>query len=294
MKIALLPNLTREPAKETTLEICKWLKEYGAEYACTDDDFPEFSGTLLKRHMEFSKLISWCDAVITVGGDGSMLMAAKKTVDFLKPILCINAGRLAFMAGLERDELHLLKALIDGTYYHDKRMLIEASLIRDGKSISKYHCINDVVLSRPQQMKIADINVECDGRHVNTYRADGIIIATPTGSSAYSLSAGGPILNPSIEAIVVSPICPQSLFARSIVFSSDNKVDIYCAPESRNSDLILSCDGEFCETIHKGDIISISKSDKYVDFIRIKEENFLEILNNKLAGRNEVKSCERP
>lgn len=294
MKVALLPNLTRSPAKETTLEICRWLKEYGAEYACTDEDYPAFSGSTDIRHMEFSKLIDWCDAVITVGGDGSMLMAAKRTVDFRKPILCINAGRLAFMAGLERDELRLLKALIDGTYSHDTRMLIEASVIRNGETVSKYHCINDVVLSREQHMKIADINVDCDGRHVNTYRADGIIVATPTGSSAYSLSAGGPILNPSLEAIVVTPICPQSLFARSIVFSSDNRVDIYCAPESRNSDLILSCDGELYETIHEGDVVSISKSDKYVDFIRIKEENFLEILNNKLAGGNEVKSCECP
>ena len=285
MKIALLPNLTRSKAKKITLEICDWLDKYGADYACLSENKDDFKETELNSFKEFEELISWCDLVITIGGDGSMLMAAKRTVDYQKPILCINAGHLAFMAGLEADELYLLKKLIDGEYTHDRRMLIDVSHYRDGKILSRHHCINDVVVSRGNRMTIANLNVDFDGRHINTYRADGLIVATPTGSSAYSLSAGGPILNPSIEAIVVTPICAQSFFARPIVFSSDNRIDVYQSPDEVERELIMSCDGEEPEKVRKGDVISISKSEKYVDFIRIKNESFLEILNNKLAGK---------
>ena len=203
MKIALLPNLTRDRAQEVTIDICKWLDEYGAEYACLDGYKKPFESVENMKYMFFTDLISWCDVVISVGGDGSMLNAAKNTVDYEKPILCINAGRLAFMAGLESNELSLLKELIDGNYYIDKRMLLDVKVIRDGIVINQDHCINDVVLARGATLKITDIDIDCDGKRINTYRADGIIVATPTGSSAYSLSAGGPVINPSIEAIVI-------------------------------------------------------------------------------------------
>ncbi|MBQ9066562.1 MAG: NAD(+)/NADH kinase [Clostridia bacterium] len=284
MKIALLPNLTRTRAAQTTQDICGWLSRYGAEYACTAETaagLPEIPGLRIRP---FPELMNWCDVVITVGGDGSMLVAAKHTVDYEKPILCINAGHLAFMAGLERNELSLLKQLIDGNYEIDRRMLLDAKLIRKGKVIDSRHCINDAVLSRGKTIKITDINVSCDDRLINTYRADGIIVATPTGSSGYSLSAGGPVINPSIEAIVVTPICPQSLFARSIVFSSENRIDIACDPKASNKDLVLSFDGEDAIEVLPDDVISLSKSEKYASFIRIKNDSLFEILNQKLSG----------
>lgn len=284
MNIALLPNLTREKAKDVTTEICSWLKKYGADYATLCDYKDAFSQINDMSFMAFDDMLKWCDAVISVGGDGSMLSAAKSTVDYDKPILCINAGRLAFMAGLESNELELLKKLIDGDYTTDPRMLLDVSVERNGKEIYSSHCINDVVLARGATLKITDICVNCDGKLINTYRADGIIVATPTGSSAYSLSAGGPVINPSIEAILVTPICPQSLFARSIVFSDKNKIEIYCGENTTNTDLFLSCDGEESKTIIKGDVISVKKSHKYAKFIRIKNDEFFEILNNKLAG----------
>ena len=284
MKIALLPNLTREKAKDVTFEICKWLDTYGAEFACLELYKDVFASVENMRAMTFTELITWCDAVICVGGDGSMLNAAKQTVDFEKPILCINAGRLAFMAGLESNELELLKNLIDGNYTIDRRMLLDVKIVRNGEVISEEHTINDAVLARGALLKITDINVDCDGKRSNSYRADGVIVATPTGSSAYSLSAGGPVINPSMEAIVVTPICPQSLFARSIVFSAENKIELYCDKESGNTDLYLSIDGETSKNITAGDKIEITKSEKFAEFIRIKEDAFFEILNNKLAG----------
>ena len=213
-----------------------------------------------------------------------MLHAAKRIVDYDKPILCINAGRLAFMAGLERDELSLLKNLSSGDYFIDRRMLIDVSLVRNGEVIKQGQCINDAVLCRGEDLKISDINVDCDGRRINTYRADGVIVATPTGSSAYSLSAGGPVIDPGIEAIVVTPICAQSLFARSIVFSSENRIAVYVDPKSSTQNQVLCFDGE--ETLHveAEDVIYATKSKKYVNFIRIKNDSFFDILNKKLAG----------
>lgn len=288
MKIGLLPNLTRAMALETTVSICGWLRRYGAEFACLPENGRELSEIDGMQVREFPELMNWCDTVITVGGDGSMLLAAKRVVDYDKPILCINSGHLAFMAGLERNEMPLLKNLIDGEYEIDNRMLIDAKLIRNGEVIENRHCINDAVLCRGRTVKITDLDISCDDRLTNTYRADGIIVATPTGSSGYSLSAGGPVINPSIEAIVVTPICPQSLFARSIVFSPDNKIEISCDPRSSNHDLVVSFDGEEVINFLPDDILSITKSKKYASFIRIKNENFFEILNKKLAG-TEVK-----
>ena len=284
MKIALLPNLTRTLAEETTINICGWLRRFNAEVACLPEDSGRIGEIFGMQVKDFEELMAWCDTVITVGGDGSMLRAAKRVVDYDKPILCINSGHLAFMAGLERNELPLLKNLINGEYEIDNRMLIDARLIRKGKVIAKRHCINDVVLSRGRSVKISDIDIYCDDRLTNTYRSDGIIVATPTGSSGYSLSAGGPVINPSIEAIVVTPICPQSLFARSIVFSPDNKLEISADPKARNHDLVVSFDGESVIDYEPDDIIRITKSEKYASFIRIKNENFFEILNKKLAG----------
>ena len=284
MKVALLPNLTRERAPEVTLDICHWLDKYGAEYAMLEN----YDDTLLQvesmNTMSEETLLSWCDVVITVGGDGSMLMAAKRTVEYQKPVLCINAGRLAFMAGLESNELELLKDLLNGNYHWDKRMLLDVTLERNGKIILKDRAINDVVLARGEQMKMTDLVVNCNGRKILKYHADGMIVATPTGSSGYSLSAGGPVVNPVIEAIVVTPICAHSLFNRSIVFNSDDEITLVCDENTTYYDLLLSVDGDTSVSITKGDIITIRKSELYANFIRIKNDSFFEILNKKLAG----------
>lgn len=284
MKVAILPNLTREKAAKVTEDICMWLTVYNTEFACEEAVHAKLSNIRGLKSMPFNSLIEWCDTVITVGGDGSMLHAAKNIVDYEKPILCINAGHLAFMAGLESDELNLLKNLIDGDYHLDKRMLLDCTLIRNGKAFYKNHVINDAVVARGTSMKMPNMLVHCDGRLIGKYRSDGLIVATPTGSSAYSLAAGGPVIDPSIDAIVVTPICPHSLFSRSVVFASSDKIQLTWNPEYPFADPILSVDGEGSLPLEEGDIVSIEKSDKYANFIRIKKDNFYEILQHKLAG----------
>lgn len=284
MKIALLPNLTRDTDGQITKEICSWLRQYGAEYACQEEDRSVFGDVPDMKSFAFEELVPWCNAIITVGGDGSMLRAAKSTVQYGKPILCINAGRLAFMAGLERNELELLKSLIDGDYRTESRMLLNVKLLRGGRVLKEENIINDVAVCRGSKVKIIDLDVSCDGRLINTYRADGVVVSTPTGSSAYNLAAGGPVLNPSMTGIVVTPICPQSLFARSIVFSADNRLSINISKDSRCKDVVVSLDGGESVKVMEGDVISVTRSEYDAQFIRIKTDPFFEILNTKLAG----------
>lgn len=284
MKVALLPNLTRDTGGAITKDIAHWLKQYGAEYGTLEEDRAVFEEVKEMYFAPLEDLIPWSDCIVTVGGDGSMLRAAKLTVGYGRPLLCINAGRLAFMAGLERNELEQLKSLIDGDYQLDPRMLLHVQLIRNGRVIQEENVINDVVVCRGSKVKIADLDVSCDGHLMNTYRADGVVVATPTGSSAYSLAAGGPVLNPSMDGIVVTPVAPQSLFARSIVFSADNRLSISINPDSRSKDIVLSLDGGDSIKVMEGDIISITRSEHVAHFIRIKSDPFFQILNNKLAG----------
>lgn len=284
MKIALLPNFTREKCYDITTNICNELDNLKVEYAFLSTDKKNFDAKNAK-YMIIDELLNWCDIVIAVGGDGSFLNAGKKAVKYAKPILCINAGRLAFMAGLEANELELLSKLTSGEYKMDRRMLLDVKLYRDGKVIAEDYCINDVVLARGVLLKMTDINVDCDNKRINTYRGDGVIVATPTGSTAYALSSGGPVVNPANECLILTPICTQSLFARSIIFSSENELSMYSDDDSTNTQLYLSFDGEEAINVRKEDRIVIKKAEESAEFIRIKSDEFFDVLNNKLANR---------
>lgn len=278
MKIALLPNLTRKNALKVSLEVCKKLDELNAYYMVKIEDRKLFEKTKAE-FLSQDKMISECDVIITVGGDGTIIHAAKAG----KPILGINAGRIAFMAGLESTELDMLKNLIDGNYENDRRMMLKADVCdSDGNVIKTCFCVNDVVVARGIQIKMEDISVEHNGRLINNYTADGVIISTPTGSTAYSLSAGGPVVDPQIESILLTPICTHSLFSRALIFKPDSVFRLY-SPTS--AELSLSCDGEDTVTVPGDHYVLVTKAEIYGDFIRIKNETFLEILNSKLAQR---------
>lgn len=278
MKIALLPNLTRASALEVTKAVCKELDKLKTEYYISVDN----KETLKETNAIFDeteKIVNLCDTIIAVGGDGTIIHAAK----FGKPILGINAGRIAFMAGLEPSELSMLNNLVSGNYELDRRMMLKAELCNeDDAVISTHYCINDAVIARGSQIVMADFIVEHNGLPLGTYTADGIIFSTPTGSTAYNLSAGGPVIDPQIESMLLTPICTHSLFSRSLIFKPDSEFKIY---SNSQTEIGISCDGENTITIGKNCFVRITKADSKGEFVRIKNENFLEILNSKLAGR---------
>ncbi|HBL40964.1 MAG TPA: NAD+ kinase, partial [Ruminococcaceae bacterium] len=206
MKIAVNANLTREFAASTAHGVVQKLKEYGAQVLLDESTGVEFGEESDVSLCTLEQCAEDCDVMIAIGGDGTILHAGKAAARCNKPILGINAGHLAFMAGLERHELEQLKKLLNGEYTLDRRMMLEVLLFDEkGFCIERRDCMNDVVFSRAVNRTIIDITVESNGRFVNEYRGDGVILSTPTGSTAYSLSAGGPVINPTIESILLTP-----------------------------------------------------------------------------------------
>jgi len=280
---ALQPNLTRDNAYEVTLEVCEKLDSLNARYIF-DLILKDKFGHTKAVFLPYDRMLESCDAVITVGGDGTIIHAAKSAVVWGKPILGINAGRLAFMAGLERHEIHLLGNLLSGKYSVDKRMMLKTQLVKGKDILASEFCINDTVVSRAGRTKPVELTVECRGRHLINYFADGLIIATPTGSTAYSLSAGGPIVDPVLESILLTPICAHSLFARSFILNTDSEFSVKALS---GSEVTFSCDGEEPVTIPEGCHLNIGKAEQSAEFIRIKSDTFMDVLNSKLIQWNE-------
>ena len=234
--------------------------------------------------LDLKENISKCYIAISIGGDGTTLNIAKLASFEDKATLGINAGRVGFMSGLERDELDLLKNLVSGKYDVESRMMIRADVLSHNEIVGTYHCLNDAVVSRGDLARLIDIKVSCDGRLVTSNRADGMIVSTPTGSTAYSMAAGGPVLSPDNSCFVVTPICPHSLVNRSIVFPSKNIITLSVGNDKNNS-AFLSIDGEESIRIDSDTSITIRRSQYVAKLIKLKPDNFYEILNKKLIER---------
>lgn len=282
MKISIFPNFNNDGVLQTCEEICEELDKLGVEYSVAKCNESDETGTL-PLFYDIDELIENCDIVIVVGGDGTTLNVAKAASVHNKLTLGINAGRLGFMSGLERDELSLLDRLVSGDYEVEERMMINARLLSENGA-QDFNCLNDAVITRGDLARLIDVTVKSDGRVITKNRADGMIIATPTGSTAYSMAAGGPVVSPDNSCFVVTPICPHSLVNRSIVFSSDKELEI-TVENDKNNTSYLSIDGEKSVAVTKNSKIIISKSKYVAKLIKIKPDSFYEILNKKLLER---------
>ena len=265
MKFVVIPN-DSENAKALSLKVDAELKSYGAVVSFNESE------------------IKNADVVIAVGGDGTTLNVAKKASFVGIPTLGINSGRLGFMSGLEKNELALLKNLVSSEYIIENRMMLKAAIIEGDRLIGEYHCLNDAVISRGSLARLIDICVMCEGRDVTNVRADGMIVSTPTGSTAYSMAAGGPVVSPDTSCFIVTPICPHSLVNRSIIFSPDKELELFAGSDMNNK-AFLSIDGADSIPVDDKVKIIISKSEYQAKLIKIKPDNFYEILNNKTIER---------
>ena len=224
--------------------------------------------------------ISDTDFVIAIGGDGTILHLAKNAALYNKPVLGINCGRMGYMAGLEADEADLLCCLKSGDYLIDERMLLEVTANVNGNTTTCY-ALNEAVISRGGAAHILDINISVDRREPICYEADGIIVATPTGSTAYSLSAGGPVLDPEVKGMILTPLCPHGLDSRSVVFSKDKTLQISAKSRS-NGQTFLCVDGEKQIEITDGTVEIKRAQDLSVKLIRIKNDPFYKIYKEKI------------
>lgn len=281
MNIAILPNLTRENARETTREICAQLQKLGACAMLEETVRPEFAAAQA-QFLPQEQMLASCDLVIAVGGDGSIIYAAHKAIDAGKPVLGINAGRLAFLAGLERHELPLLRRLLTGEYVTERRMLLQAQIVLDGSVLHEALCVNDAIFSRMGAAKLTGVEVLVNGRKTCNYLGDGVIVATPTGSTAYSLSAGGPIVDPSLESLLLTPICPHSLSGRTLLFAPQTELTLRATTDSA---LGITCDGAEPMPVPKGAEVRVCRAETSAYFIRIKTDSFIDVYHTKMQQR---------
>lgn len=283
MVISVFPNLNNNGVNELAFDVIKILTDGGADVYVQNEYKPIFKSTKAKFE-NFDKAMSLCDCAIAIGGDGTTLNIAKKAAFLNKSALGINAGRLGFMSGIERDELSLLTKLINKEYIIDERAMLKATIEKDGEVLSSHHCLNDIVVSRGNFARLIDVTITCDGRSVSNMRSDGVIISTPTGSTAYSMAAGGPVVSPEADCIIETPICPHSLMDRSIIFSADKEL-IVTANNDQNNSPIMTVDGQEAVNLTPGCQIHIKKSDITTKLIKLKPENFYEVLNKKIIER---------
>ena len=290
MNVLILPNFGKERSMECACIIKRCLEDVGCKvltYPLCWDCATAKSGD---EKLNTEKLASCCDTVIAIGGDGTMMHAAKFAAEAGKPILGVNTGRLGFLAGLEDSEPDQVIRLISGEYSIEQRMLLDVEVVRDGRVILLSHAINDAVVSRGALSKIITIKVHHNGRQAMELRADGLIVSTPTGSTAYALSAGGPVIDPSLKCIEVTPVCPHSLMDRAIIFDSESELIIEA--DRRREDYItlpddrvnLAVDGERTCELQPGDNVRIRRSALSAEFIIIKKQSFANLLLQKFIN----------
>lgn len=277
MRISLIPNYKAAGVKAAVQQVQSALVNLGAEVLLPPEDssFPANAT---------DELIQAGDVTVTLGGDGTIIHTAKHAACLNRPVLGINCGRLGFMAGLEADELSQLSALIKGQYVVEQRMMLNVCVhSADGKT-TDFYALNDAVVQRGVFSRMVELEVESGQEHVDTYHADGAIVATPTGSTAYSLSAGGPIIDPAVNCILLTPICPHSLHTRSYIFDKNANLFLH-AVNADEEEAYLSIDGEEGLRIYAGDTVQITRAEVKARLIKIKEMPFYLVLNQKLNNR---------
>ena len=227
-----------------------------------------------------SDLPGQVDLLIVLGGDGTLLSMARAVGDLGVPILGVNLGGLGFLTATTLEEmLPALDTLLDGGMEVEERMLLSARLVRGGQAIGEHIALNDVVITKSAMSRIIDLSVSVGGRHAISYRADGLIISTPTGSTAYNLSAGGPILFPTMDAVVLTPIAPHTLSNRPIVVPAAQRIEVTLRVEQ---DVMLTMDGQVGVPLREGDAVEVQKAVPRIRLVRFPQKDFFSVLRTKL------------
>lgn len=283
MKIAVIPNLSKKNADVYTSKVIKKIFSLNAEVLMLSDKQKFFNDRKIKYYSNIGNLIFNCDIVITIGGDGTIIHKAKHAARFSKPILGINLGKIGFVAGLEPTEIDKLEQLIKGEYTVERRMMLSVN-VKKGETTRKFYALNDVVITKGVYSGLVNLNVTLNNDEITKYVADGIILATPTGSTAYSLSAGGPVIEPSMKCILLTPICQHSMFSRPVIFGENSKINI-TAKTREKDESVLSIDGGRPIIISDRDLVSVEAAKMTVSLIKLKNQNFYKVLNSKLSER---------
>lgn len=248
-------------------------KEEAFEFYNTSKNYLINKGINILENKEIKK----ADFMVVIGGDGTLLAASKRVIETEIPVIAINLGSLGFLTEVKKEEaFQTFDRFLKGEYYSDKRYFLEINLNNE-----KYYALNDVVLSKGGlNMRMASVNFYANDIYVTNYKADGVIISSPTGSTAYSLSAGGPILTPNLNAIAITPIAPHTLSARPIIVEGGTKLSFESVDKDRELHLIL--DGQINLTMNEPDTLEIKMSEKFISLVKPDERDYYQVLREKL------------
>ncbi len=284
-RFLVITNTTKDPGGQFTDELISYIRGKGCECeqiaSAVDVDM-----TRMTNKPDADK-----DILLVIGGDGSVLRAAHQVLGSGVPMMGINLGTLGYLAEVDKtDWKDSIDRLIAGHYKTERRMMLEGNLIeRDNEPVepvSIHHALNEIVIVRNSAMRVLNFNVYVDDLLLNNFDADGMIVSTPTGSTAYNMSAGGPLVEPKAELVVLTPICAHTLNQRSVILSANDKIVIEMVPTPRNE--VASADGVFdgesCINLRYGDKIEIRRSKEVTNLIKLTPRSFLKILNKKLSS----------
>jgi len=277
-KIGIVSKPRKEDAGHILSELVKWLRDKGTEPLMDQE-----TASLIEITSPYSRqdIAALSEFVIVLGGDGTLLSVARLIGARGTPILGVNLGSLGFLTEVTLDEMYLLlEDILSGKMIIDERGMLEAAIRREGQEIARYTVLNDVVINKGARARMILMETRVDGRLLNTYRADGLIISTPTGSTAYSLSAGGPIVYPTVGAVIISPICPHTLTNRPIVVPDDAAIEVTLRTE--DEDVLVTLDGQEGHQIKFMDMVAIKKIKGTIKLILSPKKDYYQILRQKL------------
>jgi NAD+ kinase len=276
--VGIVSKPRREEIAEVIPPLVKWLHDRGLEVFLDEDTAARCIASA--HSLPRSALARRADLLVVLGGDGTILAAARALQNREIPILPVNLGGLGFLTSVTLDEMYpLLEAVLAGNYQTSERMMLEAEVVRDGHAVEKQQALNDAVVSQVALARMMDFTVNVDATEMGSYSADGLIVATPTGSTAYSLAAGGPIVQPDLDAFVITPICPHMLTNRPLVVPGIAVIDIGFPEETA---LHLTLDGQVGFDLRSADRVVIRKSANRVKLVRAPGKSYYDILRSKL------------
>jgi NAD+ kinase len=279
-RIGIISRPRREDIARVVPPLIEWLRGRGIEVVC-DSETCGCVGPIAGQTHKREDLPGLSDLLVVLGGDGTLLSAARLAAERKVPILPVNLGGLGFLTTVSPDEIYpVLEEILSDQHRVSERVMLEAEIVRGGAVVRRQIALNEAVLNKAPLARIMDLELRVNGEYVTTYKGDGLIVSTPTGSTAYSLSAGGPIVYPIVEAFVVTPICPHTLTNRPLVIpdSAEVEIDFQAGDEM----VFLTLDGQVGIELMRGDHIVVRKAPEKLRLVRAAKKTYFEILRNKL------------
>jgi NAD+ kinase len=278
-RVGIISKPKKTEIREIVPTLLKWLHDRSIDVFI--DKETEAIVQTSEQCLSRNEISSQADLLIVLGGDGTLLATARALNRKPVPILAVNLGGLGFLTGITREDLYpTLESVLAGTHRTDHRVQIEGELIRADEAITSFLALNDVVLNKGAIARILDFELRVDGHFVSSYKSDGLSVSTPTGSTAYSLAAGGPIVAPAVEAFIVTPICAHTLTQRPLVLPDTAKIEI--AVKSQREAAYLTVDGQVGIAAHNEDLVRLKKANSYVELVQPPSKQYFEILRQKL------------